>query len=133
MHAGFEAPYTSAYLTGGTPANGNTILSNIDGAGRPICARCHDLASLITVNGDVHGRSDHRGPVGGLCVNCHVRTPHAWKRPRLIGYVTDPPAYQSLMITGIAQQNYTPLGWNENNCGAVGCDSRHTLSGTLWP
>lgn len=134
MHPDFPAPYTSAHIT-----TGNQIRSNIAGAGLPICARCHDVVRLFdgTANSDVHGRSDHKGPVGGLCVNCHVRTPHAWKRPRLIGYVTDPPAYQSLMVTEIAARSYTPRGWGDFHCAAIGCDNRHdtvTNNGfAVWP
>lgn len=136
MFPGFEAPYTSAHINSGTLSDGNSILSNIPGAGRPICARCHDVANLFnnTANGDVHGRSAHRGTTNGRCINCHVRTPHAWKRPRLIGYVTDPPAYQSLMVTSIQDRDYTPTGWNDNMCGTTGCGS-HPLNVTapIWP
>ncbi|MBS3974100.1 MAG: hypothetical protein KGZ89_04455 [Actinobacteria bacterium] len=134
MHPAFPAPYTSAFIT-----TGNLIQSNISGAGLPICARCHNVTALFsgTANSDVHGRSDHKGAVGGRCVNCHVRTPHAWKRPRLIGYVTDPPAYQSLMVTEIAARSYTPTGWQDFHCAAIGCDDRHdtvTNNGfAVWP
>lgn len=131
MHPDFPAPYTSAYITAG-----NQIRSNIPGAGLPICARCHDVTRLFDggANADAHNRSDHKGPTEGRCINCHVRTPHAWIRPRLIGYVTDPPAYQSLMVTSITDRSYTPTGWQEQYCGTTGCQDHPLMANApIWP
>jgi cytochrome c553 len=124
----FPAPYTSAHIT-----TGNAIASNITGAGLPICAKCHQNTNLFngTVNGNVHNRSNHKGTANGVCNNCHVRTPHAWKRPRLIGYMSDPPPYQSQMVLGIATGNKSPTGWSSGGCGVNGCGSHGTVG--AWP
>jgi hypothetical protein len=122
--------YTNNYSTGGTYINGTAI------SGNGICAKCHNVANLfnLTANGDVHGRSDHQGTTGGRCINCHVKTPHAWKRPRLIGYRLDPAPYQSLTVNSITDRAYTPTGWSRSYCGVTGCGT-HSANATtpLWP
>lgn len=101
-----------------------------------ICAKCHQVTGIKAIN-TAHARSgDHDGQTLGKCIICHSKTPHAWKRPRLIGYTTDPAPYQSLGLTGITDQSYTgPTGWVKGNCTATysGCTTHGTLTGTKWP
>ncbi|MDZ4168903.1 MAG: hypothetical protein U1E26_04505 [Coriobacteriia bacterium] len=130
MTVRIAAGYTNNYSTGGTYINASAI------SGNGICAKCHNVANLFngTANGNVHNRSDHKGTTGGKCINCHSKTPHAWKRPRLIGYRTDPAPYQSLTLNSITDRSYTPTGWSKDYCGLTGCGSHPTNATTpLWP
>lgn len=93
-----------------------------------ICAKCH--TTNINFNSAPHG-NNHQGTGDGECIDCHIKTPHVWKRPRLIGYTTDPIPYRTTGLTGIAQRaSETYNGWAETECGGCG---KHTVSGTVWP
>lgn len=131
MNVNIAAGYTNNYSTGGTyiTANGTTI------SGNGICAKCHQVTNLFngTANGNVHNRSDHKGTTGGRCINCHVKIPHAWKRPRLIGYTTDPAPYASLLVIRIADRAHTPTGWSSSYCYLTGCGSHGTNPSPAWP
>jgi predicted CXXCH cytochrome family protein len=95
-----------------------------------ICAKCHE--NIDNAN-DAHGESDHSGS-DGRCIACHIKVPHGWKRPRMLGYTTDPEPYRSLNLTGITAKNYSGGNWSENDCGQTGCDEHSSRpSGTLWP
>jgi hypothetical protein len=97
-----------------------------------ICFKCH--TNLATSN-KVHDEHDTRGNEGGYCRYCHVKVPHGWKRPRLIGYTTDPQPYATIAngIIGIEDKSYTPGGWGTGDCNA-GCDTnRHPTQTPLWP
>lgn len=97
-----------------------------------ICNKCHTNLQSANV---AHAEHDDRGNEGGYCRFCHVKVPHGWKRPRLIGYTGDDAAYATIPngINRISLKNYTPTNWNEADCGAA-CDSgRHPASGTRWP
>ncbi|GAB4289117.1 MAG: hypothetical protein Kow0067_14970 [Coriobacteriia bacterium] len=111
-----------------------TSLQNYSGV---ICGKCH--TNLATSN-RVHDKHDSRGNEGGYCRFCHIKVPHGWKRPRMLGYTTDGPyATISGGITQIrANKDYTPNNWSKGGGGdcSAGCDNTHpsTLSGaTYWP
>lgn len=131
MATGYSAKaYSSgtAYLNTTTPAIQPTTAGNV-----PICAKCHQATNLRSLN-NTHGRSDHQGNPDGKCINCHVKIPHAWKRPRLIGYRSDPAPYASLILNSITDRSYTPTGWSKSYCGVTGCGSHSTNASTpLWP
>ncbi len=103
-----------------------------------ICGKCH--TGLATSN-NVHSEHSGRGAEGGYCRFCHIKTPHGWKRPRLLGYTTDGPAYATI-ANGTskirANKNYTASNWSKGQSGdcSAGCTSAHpsTLTGaTYWP
>ena len=129
MKVNIAAGYTNNYSTGGTYINGTAI------GGNGLCVKCHQVTNLFngTANGNVHNRSDHKGTTGGRCINCHVKIPHAWKRPRLIGYTTDPAPYASLVVIKIADRAYTPTGWSSSYCYLTGCGSHSTNPNPAWP
>ncbi len=129
MTVNIASGYSNSYSSGA--AYLNTASPWIQG--NPICAKCHQVANLGSLN-NVHSRSNHRGTTGGKCVNCHVKIPHAWKRPRLIGYRTDPAPYASLIVNNITDRAYTPTGWSESYCGVTGCGSHATnATSPYWP
>jgi len=127
--------YDDNYSTGGTYLNSAAPFIRSSSGGTPLCAKCHETANFRSMN-NAHSRSNHNGSTNGRCVNCHVKTPHAWKRPRLIGYRSDPAPYQSLIVNGVSTPQNTPTttNWSESNCGVTGCGSHNSSpSGTAWP
>ncbi len=121
--------YNNNYSSGGAYLNSASPYIQ----GNPICAKCHQTTNIRASN-NVHSRSDHNGSTDGRCINCHVKIPHAWKRPRLIGYRTDPAPYAPLIVNNITDRSYTPTGWSKNYCGVTGCGS-HSANATTpyWP
>ncbi len=99
-----------------------------------ICAKCHSLTDGNTWGNYVHEKHargyDDTGRQGDGCTTCHVSVPHGWKRPRLIGYRTDPEPYttNSYGFTSMTMRNYSNVGsesaWDERYCGGSGsgCD-----------
>lgn len=66
--------------------NGN----NPDGYKPVICVKCHlvyaralEGTTTVAVGGTSY-HSTHASRHGEVCIDCHVRIPHAWKRPRLL-------------------------------------------------
>ncbi|MBN1192155.1 MAG: hypothetical protein JXA36_00465 [Coriobacteriia bacterium] len=109
-----------------------------------ICEKCHGSTSFTTMN-NVHDEHKGRSSQGGYCRHCHVGIPHGWKRPRLLGYTTDPDPYATwrsqtgYSATGtwgtvnFSLKSYTPLGWTKDDCYA-GCSSgKHPNDNTAWP
>ena len=90
-----------------------------------ICAKCH--TNLDTAN-NVH--PSHNSSARGQCNYCHTAVPHGWKRPRLIGYMTDGP-YSSTGLSAVALMNHAPTGWNKAYCNAS-CGGGHTYTGSAW-
>ncbi|KAF0208735.1 MAG: hypothetical protein FD171_376 [Actinobacteria bacterium] len=104
-----------------------------------ICGKCHQ--NLATSN-NVHSEHDTRGAEGGYCRYCHIKTPHGWKRPRMLGYTTDPAPYATI-ANGTskirANKNYTTSNWGKGAAGdcSAGCTTGthpSTLNGSVyWP
>lgn len=90
-----------------------------------MCNGCHTTKTSNTAHNDTSHNSYQ-------CQGCHVKIPHGWKRPRLLGYTTDPVAYRSTGLTGIQATNYTAAGPAEANCSGGGC-GQHTGATTPWP
>lgn len=118
------ADWKTTYLSNTTNGMSNTT---------NICAKCH--TSLLSVN-DVHAEGSHQGSTDGRCNNCHVGIPHGWKRPRLIGYTTDPAPYKTIAggLEGIVVDDESPTGWSQtSDCLDAGCyGNEHNATGTLW-
>jgi len=113
--------YTSTVSGTTTPSNG--------------CNTCHS-----TLSSTVHGRSDHYRQ----CQNCHIRIPHAWKRPRLlrrtiaVGAPSTEPAdalpYADPVL-GSALQGYKvttgQTSFSDENSCKDSCN--HSATGPYWP
>ena len=98
------------------------------------CAKCHDTGTaFLGATNSVHGQSDHQGPVNGKCINCHVRVPHGWKRPRMLAYTTDAAPYASAALRAVRANPATStagIAWKESDCSST-C---HSGSPTpVWP
>ena len=125
MKVNLAAGYDNSYSAGTLTLNGTTMSNTTN-----ICAKCHTTTGLGY--NSAHSAGEHPGQP---CIACHVKTPHAWKRPRLIGYTTDPAPYRTTQVNSIRIKSHTPTDWLVTDCGA-GCTGTHpTISGagTLWP
>ncbi|MDP2182337.1 MAG: cytochrome c3 family protein [Actinomycetota bacterium] len=121
-------------LDSGFPTDCETAYLDMSQASRDalICSKCHN--SNYRGMNNVHARGDHAGVVDARCIGCHVKIPHGWKRPRLLGYRSDPEPYRALYLTGITDKNYTATGWNKSDCGQSGCGGHSANpAGTRWP
>lgn len=109
-----------------------TAYLNQSGLSGLICSKCHN--SNYRGMNNVHSDGDHSGTTDARCIGCHIKVPHGWKRPRLLGYRSDPEPYRALYLTGITDRSYTPSGWNKDYCGQSGC-GEHGSSPTspVWP
>lgn len=112
-----------------------------------ICAKCHDLngADNASWASNVHGGSSHAitHTDHKYCVNCHIKIPHGWMRPRLLGYATDPADYAttnnggtSYPLVGFEVASHTLSGgqsqWSCTHCKTTG--GKHTANLTApWP
>lgn len=117
-------------------ASGDGISPTTVGS-RPVCAKCHDLHDGNFGNNS-HSEHWDRGTNGSYCTQCHIRVPHAWKRPRLLArYGTDPAAYLDSQWTdsglrAIARKNYETT-WQKADCNAGCSTGRHPTQSTPWP
>ncbi|MDO8964484.1 MAG: cytochrome c3 family protein, partial [Coriobacteriia bacterium] len=125
----YPAPYSAATVTNAAPYMGTTN----------ICYKCHSFTGTSTRGWANHGGT-HNGSHVTRCIACHTRVPHAWRRPRLIGYKTDPYPYNSLTIQGIkAPASGAQTNWaNTSDCqassgGGVTCSSHTTAPSPRWP
>ncbi len=124
MQVKLATGYDNSYSDGTLYLNG-TSMSNTTN----LCAKCHTTTGL-GYNG-AHNRSDHQGSNGdGDCIGCHNKTPHAWKRPRLIGYTDDPAPYASTNLTGITVNSHTAGSWSKGDCSTA-CGGHSSI--TRWP
>jgi len=126
-----------------------TVVSNNPPGYKPvICVKCHLVytrsrvdTSAVSVGGNgLHSthRSRHDmiptpGVRGEACVDCHVRIPHAWKRPRLLvrtvetsdGIAPDAYPYVAEGHTGLVGVKLidiaTPTTLTRQACAAGGC------------
>jgi len=96
-----------------------------------VCLKCHVLNRQTN---NAHGTNGYFGGAYAVhsntpCVACHIRIPHGWKRPRLIGYTDDPAPYRSGYdwwgwegLTGISMRSHNPSQWWDDDC-SVSCTS----------
>jgi hypothetical protein len=133
MATGYSADFRNAYFADRQPTQ--VTPSNL------ICTKCHDFTKVNGVHDALNTGAlpAHTGglPDGGngLCINCHIPIPHGWKRPRLLGYQSDPAPYATRAGYGtvsiVVGDHNT---WNKMDCYASGCSStfyggRHN---TVW-
>ena len=136
------------------------------GTDRVVCMKCHNMSATATSNpGGAalhtrHVRHDDLAPsnvhhYGEKCIDCHVRIPHAWKRPRLLvrtAETTDgvaPDAYPYVPegyngLAGIVLRSFaTSSELRSRYCATGGCHPGHTSTrhplpseiptATYWP
>jgi predicted CXXCH cytochrome family protein len=111
-----------------------------NGTDQPIiCNKCH--ADYTKMNRP-HSATSYWGGTslvhwGDTCVTCHIRIPHGWKRPRLLGYPTDPAPYTAGLVQpwgsvwgsyGIRDSSKSQMGWSASDCSAS-CSSTHR---SMW-
>ena len=125
----YGADWKTAGLSVGS-ANGMEFAGGVD-ATNIICAKCHDLydaAATVkwsnTVHNDVRHYVTHANRK--YCVDCHVRIPHGWSRPRLLGYTTDPGPYTT---TGLIQTRVTSHSLNVSSLAQWTCQDCKTNAG----
>ena len=109
-----------------------------------ICIKCHvftDGGSNTAHGADgifanVHTKANYSG---NYCVTCHIRIPHGWKRPRLLGYTTDPEPYRvrsgngAYGLNGVSIRSHNAQTWYVSDC-AASCTSMHnSATGPYWP
>lgn len=126
IDSNYTGSYQTEYLT-------NTTAGIAGGA---VCEKCHtNLTSTVAGYNNVHSDGNHQGTTNGKCINCHIKIPHGWKRPRLIGYTSDPAPYAALICNGISARAYTPSGWSDPYCGTTNACGTHASSPTapVWP
>ncbi|MCE5202897.1 MAG: hypothetical protein LLG24_01565, partial [Actinomycetia bacterium] len=121
----YPTDWKTTYLSGSNMSNTTNI-----------CAKCH--TNLTSAN-DVHGQGDHQGSGDGNCTTCHIKIPHGWKRPRLLGYTSDPVNYRSGHpsgggLNGVALHDETYSGWDTPDCATSGgCEhGSHEYTGPSW-
>jgi predicted CXXCH cytochrome family protein len=113
-----------------------------------ICTKCHTFSANTGPGfNNVHSWGGvlgavHTADTGTHCVECHVRIPHGSKRPRLLGYYSDPAPYAAVAqgnskpLFAITLKSHNPTDyqtWRGSDC-AVGCTGQHEgFSGAVWP
>ncbi|MBE0476949.1 MAG: Ig-like domain-containing protein [Coriobacteriia bacterium] len=121
IDSAYAGDYQTAYINRGST---NGVSSNV------ICSKCH--VNFHTMN-NAHREHGDRGSRDARCTGCHVKIPHGWKRPRLLGYRGDPEPYRALYLNNITDKNYSG-SWNKNDCGQTGCGSHNTdATSPYWP
>ena len=137
---GIDPAYPGDWETAGLDfRNANGVSDNI------ICLKCHVFRD--GGSNSVHGADGVMSNVhtkaawgGTYCIGCHIRIPHGWKRPRMIGYATDPEPYRTHMsdrsgILAVSIRSHAADVWFVYDC-QVGCSSTHItngFAGPVWP
>ncbi len=120
----YPVDWKTAYLTNSASGMSSTSI---------ICAKCHDLNGANgTWSNEVHREGDHQGSSDGKCTLCHVKIPHGWGRPRLLGYTTDPAPYASTGLLKLKVRSYTPTNWSESDC-QTSCGEHDSSVTPFWP
>jgi hypothetical protein len=122
--------YDNSY-TAGTLYNLGTGFSNTTA----LCNKCH-VATSQNYNA-IHGRGEHQGSTAttGRCTACHIKIPHGWKRPRLLGYNSgDVSPYNTTALTQITVTATKSNDWGQAECqSSNGCSSHGSLTAPMWP
>ena len=93
-HVGIDPAYSQTEYANPT-ASANQFRAT--GTSRVVCMKCHNMESSVSPIVKPGGNAVHANHVfhasfgmsdprrqGEKCIDCHVRIPHAWKRPRLL-------------------------------------------------
>lgn len=106
-----DPAYGTDWKTAGLRAAGNGMGIGNTEATTIICAKCHDLYAEATGtwSNTAHATSQHfvTHTRPKLCVDCHVRIPHGWSRPRLLGSTADPLPYRSGRLIAMSVTSHT--------------------------
>ncbi len=129
------------------------------GTDRVICFKCHPMQAsrspLVRPGGNaVHGRhvqhtarypASMREHYGEKCVDCHVRIPHAWRRPRMLVRTVEttggiaPDRFPYVRnghdgLVGMRLKSYTaPADPRADSCATGGCYDGNTSGWHPWP
>jgi len=132
MQAGFDASFQQGtlYLDNGG------LMSNTSN----LCAKCHPADLSFT---SAHTKNGHQGATIGVCTNCHNKVPHAWGRPRLIGYPADAvtvstadrePWATDNFIAFTANASMDPGYWaGKTTCSTADFCHPSSAGAPLWP
>ncbi|MBE0476121.1 MAG: hypothetical protein IBX62_03370 [Coriobacteriia bacterium] len=121
------------------------------GTERVVCFKCHPIQAgdgLVPGGHSLHGRhATYRGHPydapdprhwGAKCIDCHVRIPHAWKRPRLLARTVEttdgvePDEYPYVReghdgLVGIVLRSFNShADLRSGSCATGGCYENHT-------
>jgi len=145
VHMGIDPAYSQTEYANPTD---DAYQFSATGTDRVVCMKCHNMEAGTTDPGGAplhtrHVRHDDLPPsnvhhYGEKCIDCHVRIPHAWKRPRLLvrtvettdGAAPDvfpyvPEDYEGL--AGIVLQSYsTSSELRSRYCATGGCHPGHS-------
>jgi hypothetical protein len=94
VHVGIDPAYSQTEYANPTAAKNQFRATGTD---RVVCMKCHNMESSISPSVKPGGNAVHADHVfhasfsssdprrqGEKCIDCHVRIPHAWRRPRLL-------------------------------------------------
>lgn len=110
-------------------------LSNF-GTNRVICSKCHNTNTTSGLpNAQQAHAADTQHQSTATCVYCHIKVPHGWRRPRMIGYMSDPEPYRSTWMQRIPATAGTINFSSEQDCyNSAGCGGKHSSApATYWP
>lgn len=134
-----DPAYPADWKTAGLIGSGSGITTDGSSATTAVlCAKCHDLYDdgVKRYSNSAHGQSSHNRASGTTCNSCHIGIPHGWKRPRLLGYESDPLPYavRSGHLRGVQVVGHSlsqgGANWGSGNC-LTGCSSHSTSP--IWP
>ena len=146
VHAGIDPEYSQTEYANPTA---NAYQFEATGTDRVVCMKCHNMsatASSAPGGAPLHARhvrhdglpSSNVHHYGEKCIDCHVRIPHAWKRPRLLirtaettdGVAPDKFPYVREGHTGLAGivlRNYASSSeLRSRYCATGGCHGGHS-------
>ncbi len=121
-----DPDYATDWRTGWLDASSATGMT-----GGIICEKCHDLTDGADWSNTAHDKAAHQNSSDGLCINCHTGIPHGWKRPRLLGYVSDPAPYATSQLVAISVDSRSATGWSSSDC-QTGCQHNRAPR-DIWP
>jgi hypothetical protein len=163
VHVGIDPAFSQTEYANPTP---DAYQFRATGTQRVVCMKCHDMSAAdgaVPGGNRVHSRhvahdalpSSNSQHYGSKCVDCHVRIPHAWKRPRLLvrtaettdGVVADAFPYVTADhkgLAGIVLRSFeTPSDLRSRYCATRGCHPGQTATShplpsdistaALWP
>ncbi len=151
VHVGIDPAYSQSEYANPT-ADKNQFRAT--GTDRVVCMKCHNLESSVSPSVKPGGNVVHADHVfhasfsssdfrrqGEKCIDCHVRIPHAWQRPRLLVrtvVTTDgvqPDAYPYVRtnhrgLAGVVLKSYVgPADLKSRYCVTSGCHPSPAATG----
>jgi len=142
--AGPQGAAVPWYFNNGSGVTGTIVThwytSALNGTTPPAatgCGKCHP-----TLSSTVHAESKHYV----ACQQCHIRIPHAWKRPRLLRRNINSGGTTSAAADQLPYSNPAQVGLEgykvvagttnfstENNCNDNCIDNKHSATAPYWP